>query len=333
MDWSKGFSSAYYATFVDKASWRDVDKFDLISGNINRSVSSLIEAAELDTREAFDNERWIRVYMDTRQNGETGHEALFTGLAVPPKTEIDGNIKTFSLECYSVLKPAEDVLLDRGYYIPKGINGGEMIAELLKVTPAPVEIDALTPNLRNVIVAESGETHLSMVYKILKAINRRIRISGDGTIHIAPTSTEAAVAFSALDYDAVEPKLTLTHDWFSCPNVFRVTDGDTSAIARDEREDSILSVQNRGREVWMAEDSVYLADDEGLAEYADRRLKEEQARAYDASYSRRYHPDIRVTDYVTLRYPAQGLDGTYKVVSQRIELGYGCRTEETIEYS
>ena len=333
MDWSKGFSASYYATFVDKASWRDIEKFDILGGDINRSVSSLIEAASIDTREEFDNERWIRVYLDTRQNGDAGHVALFTGLAIPPKTEIDGNIKTYALECYSVLKPAEDVLLERGYFVPKRINGGEMIVELLKVTPAPVVIDSVTPRTKDVIVAESGETHLSMVYKILKAINRRLRIDGDGTVHITLNATEAAVSFSALDNDAIEPKLTLTHDWFNCPNVFRAINGDASAVARDEREDSILSIQNRGREVWMEETSVNLADDEGVAEYADRRLAEEQARAYDASYSRRYHPDITVTDYVGLRYPGQGLDGVYKVTSQHIKLGHGCRTEETIEYS
>lgn len=332
MDWSKGYSSAYYATLIDRQSWRDMEKFDITGGSVNRSVSSLIEAASIDTTFAIDNEKWIRVYMDTRQNGDADHVALFTGLAIPPSTQIDGNIKTYSLECYSVLKPAEDVLLQRGYYVPKGINGGEMIEELLKVTPAPVVIDSATGNIKNVIIAEGGETHLSMVYKILKAVNRRIRIDGDGTIHICKNASRAAVTLDALENDAVEPQLTLNHDWFSCPNVFRVISGDLMAVATDEREDSILSIWNRGREVWMEETSANLADDEDIAEYAERRLLEEQAKAYDASYSRRYHPDVTVTDYIGLHYPAQGLDGDYKIISQRITLGYGCRTEEQVEY-
>lgn len=332
MDWSKGFSAAYYATIVDKVSWRDLEKFDIMSGSINRSISSLIESAAVDTRQEFDNEKWIRIYMDTRQGGSDEHVALFTGLAIPPSTQINGNIKSFSLECYSVLKPAEDILLQRGYYIPKGINGGEMIEELLKVTPAPVVVDSTTPNIKTVIIAENGETHLSMAYKLLKAINRRLRLDGNGTIHITKNATKAAVTFSALDNDSIEPQLTLTHDWFDCPNVFRAISGNQMAVAKDERADSILSIQSRGREVWMEETSASLADDEGIAEYAERRLAEEQSRAYEASYARRFHPDITVTDSVGLRYPAQGLDGVYKVKSQKITLGHGGRTEEEVEY-
>ena len=61
-------------------------------------------------------------------------------------------------------------------------------------------------------------------------------------------------------------------------------------------------------------------------------LKEEQARGFEISYSRRYDPEITVSDIVGLHYPAQGLNKNYKVISQRIALGSGCRTEEEVEY-
>lgn len=333
MDWNKGFSAVYYASVVDRATWRDIDKFEITDGSITKSDSSLIESAEISTRYQIDGEKWIRVYMDTRQDGAAGHVALFTGLAVPPQKDISGNITSYSLECYSVLKPAEDVLLDRGYYVAQPANSGVVIRELLKVTPAPVVVTDNAPALRTTIIAEQGETHLSMVYRVLKAIGWRIRIDGDGTINICPNARKATVTYDALDNDAVEPQITMTHDWFSCPNVFRAIADDLMAIARDDRPDSALSTVIRGREVWMEETGCTLSYDEGIAGYAARRLREEQSKAYDVSYSRRFHPDLTISDLVALHYPKQGLDKEYKITEQRITLGSGCRTEESVEYS
>lgn len=333
MDWNKGFTAMYYASVVDPATWRDIEKFDITDGSITRSDSSLVESADISTRYALDGEKWIRVYMDTRQDGAAGHVALFTGLAVPPQADINGNVVFYSLECYSVLKPAEDVLLDRGYYVPQSANGGNILRELLKVTPAPVTIAEHAPSLNTTIIAEEGETCLSMAYRVLKAIGWRIRLSGDGTIEICPKAKKAMVTYDALDNDAVEPRITMSRDWFSCPNVFRAISDDLMAIARDDRPESALSTASRGREVWMEETGCSLNVGEGVAEYAARRLREEQAKAYNVSYNRRYHPDITVSDLVGLHYPRQGLNGTYKVTSQHIELDKACRTEEGIEYS
>ncbi len=333
MEWNKGFSATYYAAVVDPATWRDTERFEIISGSIARAESSLIESADISTTYEFSGEKWIRVYMDVRQNGAAAHVALFTGLATPPQTDYNGLLKSFTLECYSVLKPAEDVLLERGYFIPEEGNSAEFLKRLLEVIPAPVEIEDNAPTLMNSIIAESGESHLSMVLKILKAINWRIRLSGDGTVRICPKASAPEIRFDALDNDSIEPKITLTRDWFNCPNVFRAVSDDMAAVVKDDREDSSLSVQNRGREVWMEETSSNLSDGEGILAYALRRLREEQSRGYDVSYTRRFHPDITISDLVGLHYPGQGLAGAYKIISQNIRLGAGCRTEEKVEYS
>lgn len=333
MDWDKGFSANYYACLVDRATWRDTEVLEITEGSITRSQSSLIESADITTTYLLTGERWIRVYMDARQNGATEHVALFTGLAIPPQTEIDGILKKYKVECYSVLKPAEDILLERGFYLPAGMDSGEVLKNLLAVSPAPVEVDDNAPELSSTIIAEQGESNLSMAIKVLKAINWRIRIGGSGTIHICKKASEAVVTFNALDNDSVEPQLTITHDWFVCPNVFRAISGDLVAVARDEREDSILSTVTRGREVWMEETGCNLNINESIGQYAERRLAEEQSRAYEVRYSRRYNPDITVSDIVGLRYPGQGLDNDYMVISQQITLGSGCRTEEQVEYS
>ena len=107
-------------------------------------------------------------------------------------------------------------------------------------------------------------------------------------------------------------------------------DDDMTGIARDDSPDSPLSTVNRGREVWEQEDNCDLADNETIAEYAQRMLREAQRVSQTASYDRRYIPDIVPGDIVMLRYPAQGLDGPYVVESQDIDLGYSATTSEEV---
>lgn len=333
MDWSKGFSSSCYAYLVDAATWRDQESFDLIDGSITRSNSTLIEAADLTASYDLQGERWIRIYMDTQQNGAAAHVALFTGLAISPSKQITNNVLRYSIECYSVLKPLEDVLLPRGYYVPAGTGGEQAITTLMEATPAPVVFEGVTPSLRSHVIAEDGENHLTMIIKVLRAVNKRIRIAGDGTITVCDPASEASAVFNALDNDSVEPTVSMTQDWFACPNVFRAVSDRQTAVARDDSEDSPLSTVSRGREVWAEETGVSLSDSEGIANYAKRRLLEEQSRAYEIKYSRRYDPDITISDIVSLNYPEQGLTGNYYVKSQQISLSKNGRTEEEVEYS
>ena len=103
-----------------------------------------------------------------------------------------------------------------------------------------------------------------------------------------------------------------------------------TAVARDDSEVSALSTVVRGREVWMEETNCDMNDGESIEEYALRRLKEEQARSTAISYSRRFLPDIGPGDLIKLNYPAQSLQGVYKISEQTIELGYGAKMTEEV---
>ena len=321
MDWSKGLESNFYATFVDTATWRDGDRFEITGGTISRSISELKESADINCNDYAGGERWIRIWFDSKQNGELEHTALFTGLATSPKISNNGNLVSNSLECYSVLKPLGDILLARGWYAPNG-SGQSVVEELLEATPAPVIIDENMPVLKDYIIAESGETNLSMLNKILVAINWRIKITGKGEIHICPLAYRPSVSFG-LENDCIEPIFNTEYDWYDCPNVFRASMNDDSAVVKDEE-----AIERRGREVWDEEESCNLNYGETLYEYAFRRLKDRQMVSSKASYIRRFNPDIYVTDYVDLRY--RQLNGIYMISSQKIDLGYGASTTEEV---
>lgn len=333
MDWRKGFSSRYYISIVDKDTWRDVKRIEITGGSIKRSINSLRQSADVDVVNYTEQgEPLIRIWLDARQKDSSSHIPLFTGLAVSPGRKINGRLITQTLQCYSVLKPAEDVLLPRGWYAPAEANVVWQIKRLLKVTKAPVEILADTSELtlKNAIVAEQNETNLSMVEVLLNTINWRMLIDGYGRIKLGPYPKEPTMVLDSRDYDIVEPQLSDDYDWFDCPNVFRAIADETYAEARDEDPKSPLSIQNRGREVWAEETSCNLNDKETLAEYARRRLKELQQVGRTVSYDRRFVPDIDVTDIVRLNFPAQEIVGSFVITNQTISLGYNAKTSEEV---
>lgn len=330
MNWIKGFEASYYMTIVDRDTFEDLERIEITDASVNVSDSDLIESANVGCVAYDRGEQWIRLWLDARQDGsQPEHVPMFTGIATSPTESINGVVRQSKLECYSVLKPADEIPLQRGWYAPKGGNGTQIIKELLKTTPAPTVIDdGNSYTLSQNIIAENNESHLSMVSKILKAINWRIKIDGNGTIHVAPKPKGIIASFDPLENDAVQTRLDVTSDLYKCPNVFQAFVGDGSAIAKDE-SDSPVSITSRHREVWKTEDNCDLNDGETLLQYAQRRLKEEQSVAMSVSYIRRFVPDVKVGDYIRLHYPEQNVDGMFVVKSQSFNLIYGSQINET----
>lgn len=328
MDWSNGFSAAYYMALVDPVTWRDIERVEIVGGSVASTGTGLRQSADVVCTEFNpDCERWARIYLEAAQDGDALRVPLFTGLTSVPGRNIDGNRIQYPLTCYSVLKPAEDVLLPRGWYAPAGFSGAAIVADLLSVTPAPVTYMDNAPALAQPIIAEDRENRLTMANKVLAAINWRLRIAGDGSISVCPKASEAVAVFG-MERDIVEPSITVRADWFSCPNVFRAISGGESAVARDDDESSALSTAVRGREIWKEETNCDISDGESLDDYAVRRLRELQTVSCTLSYSRRYDPSVLVGDLIQMRYPAQDLTEVYEVTAQTITLGYGARTSE-----
>lgn len=344
INWFDGYMSKCYATFVDEQSWLDgyspindigANNLEIISGSIKHSnsddlrESATIECLEYDTTV----ERWIRIWMDVKQDSNYAHEAIFTGLAISPGKQYDGLYQQNTVDCYSVLKPAQDILLKPGWYAPIGAKGADLAKELLSVIPAPVYIDtdSESPRLEDSLIAESGENHLSMALAILNSIYWKLRINGMGEVYLEPIEENPSpvITMDSTYGDIIEPQITIDYDWYECPNVFRaVTQDGIVAEARDESDDSIFSIQNRGREVWAEENDITLGDNESLGKYAMRRLEELQRVNTLISYDRRFYPDLNVGDRVIINYPANKISGIFLITSQNIELGYNAKTSE-----
>lgn len=340
MNWTRGFSASYYLTTVDPETWFDNDTIKITGGSIRKSVSGLRESATVNTSGfTFDTEMWVRIYMIARQGAGSERVPLFTGLAIPSRSH-KGRIVSSTLECYSVLSVIDDILMPRGWYAPVGTNAVSLIKDLLRQSSkAPVEIgdydEENPPRLAESIVAEGGETYLTMIEKILMSIKEwRIKMGGDGTIGIYPMSDDPIITFDSLSYSVIDVSndITYEYDFKTCPNVFRAIMNDGYAIAKDENEDSPFSIQRRGREIWAEEQNVVLSDKETLSDYAIRRLKDLQKISTTVGYERRFVPGVLPSDLIRLNYPAQNLVGDFIISSQDIELNYGASvTEEVIK--
>lgn len=332
MDWDKGYSASYYATIVDPITWADGERIEITGGSIKHTDDELLESADVDIVDyRLEREQWIRVWLDTRQDdGGIGHTPLFTGVASTPSRTYEGTLLTGSIQCYSVLKIAQDMLLERGWYAPVDIPGATIIRELLSPTGILLNFQDSETRLQTSVLAEDGENRLTMAWKIAKTLGWLIQILGNGTVVIGPYSTDSKWMFSRTNYDIVEPSISIERDWFNCPNVLRAIVGNSVAIARDDNPESELSTVSRGREIWVEETDITLNDGQSLGAYAFDRLKEYQDASLTVSYDRRFVPDILVGDIISLDYPEQELTGNYLIKSQTISLGHNAKTSEEV---
>ena len=332
MDWSKGYSARYYMTILDKKTMKDIRRVELKGGSIKRTLDNLRQSANLEC-DGYDtsNEEYIRVWLDAEQSGDISHTPLFTGIATAPDNDYDGYKKSNSLECYSVLKIAEDMLLPRGWYAPFESDGTLLIKDLLSVLNVPITIaDTEVPPLKTAIVSETKENRLSMTDKILNAMNWTLRLNGDGSIYISPVNTDVKLKIDSISNDIIENHISIKYDWYNAPNVLRCIMDNNYAEVKDENPDSPLSIQNRGREVWYEESGVMLGANETLGEYTHRRLKELQQASLNISYDRRYWPDIYPNDVISISYPGCNVSGKFLITDQTVNLGGNARTSEEV---
>lgn len=331
IDWSKGISTEYYVTEVDPRTWADMAEIPIVSGTVTKAADSdLVQSADVTITEAVGAETWMRIYLIAQQGGEKERIPLFTGIASSPSRNINGNRQTRKLDCYSVLKVAEDILLPLGWFAPARTNGGELIRLLLSDLPCPIELDAGSPTILSSFVAGDNDTKLGVAQEIARAINWQIKVNGDGSVRICPKPLTIAGSFDNIENDIIETAVTDSMDIFSIPNVLRVTLDGTAATARDDDPKSVYSTVARGREIWQTEDAD-LAAGETLGDYAFRRLKELQRPARELSYTRRFQPDVDLNDLVSIVYPKQAIGDVFRVVSQEIQLVPGAPVKEEVE--
>ena len=138
----------------------------------------------------------------------------------------------------------------------------------------------------------------------------------------------------SLDIDALGPRMLIpkvSHalDFSDVPNVYVVDDDGLTARAVNDDPNSETSTVRRGYEHDGYDSAPVPIDGETLAAYARRKLQEASTVEDSRSYEREYHPDLLPYSVVRGVRPTQGLDGTFRITRQSLDMGHGIKVSET----
>lgn len=176
--------------------------------SINRDATgedTLIETASIEfDAVSFDwSGGWYRI-------DYTGDERVMLGcfrFDITSKT-FNHSIATIQADGYSVLKPAEETMLENGSYARAGVNIGEYVASLLDVCPSSIEVFD-TQLLKETIVFDSDTSRLEAAWKVLDASDWCIQLTGDGKIQIKPLPSYYALELNTSMFGEIEPEISV----------------------------------------------------------------------------------------------------------------------------
>lgn len=338
IDWASVYTAKWLVMHVNSATWEDTSPYEGIKSiKINRDCTDdypLLEAGSLTAvrpiTEAFE-EGWYRIELIAKQGHVTVKEPIATLLLQSDAGAINRNLDSRSIDGYSVLQPAKEKKVLVGTYAPKGVNGAEYAAELLRsCTPAPVNVEGDGFTLEEHVIFGVGVTYLQAVWTILDAANWCMRIHGDGRITICDKPSVPSLSLNKANTRMLQPDLDYKKNLNGIPNRYTAIQGDNSAVAVNENPDSRTSVQSRGRVIDEVDTNPIRVNGETLQGYVERRLEELSTTITEYTYTREYWSDVLPYDIVDGYLPEIGMYGQYRVLTQAITCDHGIIVDERV---
>lgn len=331
MDYSQGYTSRFEVSRMNADTWAaygeisNVSKFS-ITRNCTDTVP-LIETATMEVDDSFED-GWYKLAMIVEQGG---FERVDLGVFLFEATGSEFNYgrQTTTVSGFSVLKPADEMLLVSGEYAPMGSNGVDVAATLLQACiPAPVETQGSFLLADNVVFSV-GQSYLAAVWMLLDAGGYCIQLDGDGTVNILPKPTEPSLELSKANAALLVPGIKDDKTRSGVPNRYYAIDGGAIAVATNEDPASFVSYKNRGRWVDAVDTSPTRINGETLEAYAQRKLTEATYITKKVTYTREYYPDVVPFSIVRGNMTDIGLDGDMMVLSQSLTCDKGVSIQET----
>ena len=337
VDFSLGYSSSFSLRRVDQATWASGPSYvPVISASVELDATDeypLLQAGScevtLDVADSFE-EGFYRIEMTVEQDGVRELVPIATLLMSSGDSSVDHVTQTASVTGYSVLKPAADRLMLTGTYAPKGCDGAQYTAALLReCTPAPISVEG-SFTLDEHAVFGPGVSYLQAAWTVLKAADWCMRVLGDGSIHISPKPSQASFLLDVEGRHHLMPGAQMTYDLSEVPNRYFAIDGDDVGIAVNEQPGSRTSVSARGRYVDFIDDAPVKIGGETMTNYAKRKLEEMSTVTREWNYTREYISDLVPFDLVAGSTPEFGMSGAFRVLKQSIDCGKGVTVSETL---
>lgn len=331
MDWTKGYKATWEVLRMNVDAWAPDGKLaNVESFSVSRSCTDavpLIETAAMEVDDEFED-GWYKLSMIAEQGSVERFDIGVFLFETTGRTHNYGRV-TMSAEGYSVLKPADDVLMPYGQYAPRGTNGAEMAASLLRAcTPAPIVVDE-TFTVDTNVVFSIGMSHLAAAWMLLDAGGFCIQIDGDGTIHIMRKPSTPDIELSRFNASMLMPSVTDDQSVTGVPNRYYAIAEGRIVTAINDSPASSVSYRNRGRWVDAVDTSPTPVNGETLEQYAARKLEEAATITKKLSYTREYYPSVRPFSVVRGSMADIGLDGDMMVLSQSLTCDKGITVQET----
>ena len=337
IDWANVYSSYWRVMHVNPSTWEDTTPLEGIkSVRINRDCTddaSLLEAGTLESvnpiGEDFE-EGWYRIEMVVKQGISLSRFPIATLLLESDSGKFNRNHDYKSIDGYSVLQPAKDRKILVGTYAPKGVDGAEYVASLLReCTPAPVITEG-SFILEEHVVFGVGVTYIEAAWLILDAANWCMKIQGDGTIVICEKPSTTSLLLNRVNTRLLQPEVSYEKNLSGIPNRYIAIQGNTSATAMNDDPISKTSIQTRGRIIDEIDTDPIRINGETLQGYVERKLEELSTTVKMFSYRREYWPDILPYDIVEGSLNEIGLSGYFRVLSQAITCDHGIVVDERV---
>lgn len=334
--WSDGYEALWSVREVNRRTWADGQAFvGALSVSISRNCDDdvpLMESAtmELD-REWPGGERWLRIYLEARDGGGAERHALATMLFGCEAEDRAHGSTVCSLNGRSALKPCDDARLERGTYAPAGCDGAEFAAKLIaQCTPAPVHIEG-SFTVAEHVVFDLGATYLEAAWALLDAGGYCIQLDGRGEVHVMPLPSSPSLVLDRSAAGMLLDGSRRSLDISAVPNRYiAVSDEETAVAVNEDDEGSETSYAARGRWVDVVDASPLRIGGETLTAYARRRLAEERKKAVKVRYTREFSPGVHPFGIVRGCFPALGIEGDMRVISQDLSCGAGVTVDEVI---
>ena len=270
MDWTQRYSALWRVDRIDPETWEPCGTLEGVEEadveHDGTDDAPLLEAASMTvTCAALESfaPGWHRIVMDATQGTSSASVDVSTVWLDAESGEYDKGYRRDRLEGRSTLFQAAEVEIGDGQYAPKGADGPEFAATLLRgCIDAPVNVEG-SFRLADHIVFDLGASVLEAAWAVLRAGRFCMQVDGRGEVHILKEPTVPSLEIDKAGSCIVLPR---------------------------------VSYGNGG-----------------------------------TTYTREWAPGVYPFSIVRCAVPERGLDGDYRVLSQRLTCAKGVTVQETVE--
>ena len=355
-DWTRRFDAAYRFVRVSRATGYETGLLDgfKAGGSIERNLDTAVkESGSVEHVGDLDiGADLVRIYLDAAfPDGSTESAALGTFLASSTSRKTDGSASSRTVSLAGRLKELEDAEFVTPFCVPAGTNLVTYAAGIVRDAGLDVRSDASayasTEPLyygvqpQGTDASSSDSTKLAVVNDLLdRAGFDSARTDAYGTVVLSRSADVAsrpvAWSFEEGPYARFLRDATDEFDTSEIANsVYAVFTGaaeeggeqvTTIGHAVDSDPDSPWSTASMGREVTARYEYQRYSTQADADVKAAELLAQQRSVARKVTISHVYAP-VTIGDAVRIAYASGGIDGTFSVRTQRIEMGPGCLTE------